>query len=202
MFLGREISEQRDYSDGVAQTIDEEVKSLIDTAYKAARTVLTEHRDKLTKLSQHLIEHETIEGDELNSLFGPPTYTAGPRPGPGRLTPANQKSLPPDGHQLNRSTDHPMSFRSAERNLVGWGVMNSSECWPPPPDPSSSSRPLIEARVNLSRDIAFCISGVATRLHPECVAARAVQPVKPTRGRTSSNASSTPWMSSAEHRPI
>ena len=73
VFLGREISEQRDYSDGVAQTIDEEVKSLIDTAYKAARTVLTEHRDKLTKLSQHLIEHETIEGDEFNSLFGPPT---------------------------------------------------------------------------------------------------------------------------------
>ena len=82
VFLGREISEQRDYSDGVAQTIDEEVKSLIDTAYKAARTVLTEHRDKLTKLSQHLIEHETIEGDELNSLFGPPTSPPVPDPAP------------------------------------------------------------------------------------------------------------------------
>jgi cell division protease FtsH len=66
----------------VAQTIDEEVKSLIDTAYKAARTVLTEHRDKLTKLSQHLIEHETIEGDELNSLFGPPTSPPVPDPAP------------------------------------------------------------------------------------------------------------------------
>ena len=82
VFLGREISEQRDYSDGVAQTIDEEVKSLIDTAYKAAQTVLTEHRDKLTKLSQHLIEHETIEGDELNSLFGPPTSPPVPDPAP------------------------------------------------------------------------------------------------------------------------
>ena len=82
VFLGREISEQRDYSDGVAQTIDEEVKSLIDTAYKAARTVLTEHRDKLTKLSQHLIEHETIEGDEFNSLFGPPTSPPVPDPAP------------------------------------------------------------------------------------------------------------------------
>ena len=119
VFLGREISEQRDYSDGVAQTIDEEVKSLIDTAYKAARTVLTEHRDKLTKLSQHLIEHETIEGRRAQQPLRSAYVTAGPRPGPGRLTPANQKSLPPDGHQLNRSTDHPMSFPIG-REESGW----------------------------------------------------------------------------------
>ena len=77
VFLGREISEQRDYSDRVAQTIDEEVKGLIDKAYKAATKTLTEHRDKLTQLSQYLIEHETIEGDDLDNLFSttPPSLT-------------------------------------------------------------------------------------------------------------------------------
>jgi cell division protease FtsH len=83
VFLGREISEQRDYSDSVAQTIDEEVRGLIDKAYKAATTVLTEHRDKLTQLSRYLIEHETIEGDDLDNLFGsPPPSPPLPDPAP------------------------------------------------------------------------------------------------------------------------
>jgi len=82
VFLGREISEQRDYSDSVAQTIDEEVHGLIDKAYKAATSTLKEHRDKLTQLSQYLIEHETIEGDELDNLFRTPPPSPLPDPAP------------------------------------------------------------------------------------------------------------------------
>ena len=70
IFLGREISEQRDYSDKVAETIDSEVYSLIDDAYKTARKVLTKHKDKLGDLSKYLLDHETAEGDTLQKLLG------------------------------------------------------------------------------------------------------------------------------------
>ena len=72
VFLGREISEHRDYSDSVAQTIDDEVRGLIDTAYSTAKTLLTTHRSKLTRLSEYLIENETAEEDTLRDLFDPP----------------------------------------------------------------------------------------------------------------------------------
>jgi cell division protease FtsH len=69
VFLGREISEQKDYSDTVAQTIDEEVHGLIQHAYEIARNLIDANLGKLTALASHLIEHETIEGDELKDLL-------------------------------------------------------------------------------------------------------------------------------------
>jgi cell division protease FtsH len=70
VFLGREISEQRDYSEEVARMIDEEVQSIIETAHKTARTILTKNRKKLERLAQELITKETLEGAELETLFG------------------------------------------------------------------------------------------------------------------------------------
>ena len=69
VFLGREISEQRDYSDRIAEDIDTEVHQLVDTAYTLARNTLLEHNDKLHQIARYLIEHETVEGDELVELF-------------------------------------------------------------------------------------------------------------------------------------
>lgn len=69
VFLGKEISEQRDYSEGVAATIDEEVKEIVDTAYQKASEIITSNRDKLEKLAQYLIQNETIEADELIALL-------------------------------------------------------------------------------------------------------------------------------------
>ena len=69
VFLGREISEQRDYSDKVAQDIDEEVFDLVEHAYKTATNVITDNRTKLAQLARHLIAHETVEGDELNEIL-------------------------------------------------------------------------------------------------------------------------------------
>ena len=69
VFLGREISEQRDYGDKVAQTIDEEVHSLIENAYETAKKLLAAHMDKLTQISQYLIKNETAEGDVLQDLL-------------------------------------------------------------------------------------------------------------------------------------
>ena len=72
VFLGKEISEQRDYSDSVAETIDSEVRNLIDTAHKKAIKLVTDHKAKLTELSKYLIENETIEDEELTKLWNSP----------------------------------------------------------------------------------------------------------------------------------
>jgi cell division protease FtsH len=69
VFLGREIAEQRDYSEAVAQEIDREVRRFIDEAYSRAKEVLTTYRDKLIALAQRLIEDETLEGAELEAML-------------------------------------------------------------------------------------------------------------------------------------
>jgi cell division protease FtsH len=69
VFLGREIAEQRNYSEKVAEEIDEEVRRLIDKAYHTAKQVLTEHRDKLEEVVARVLEEETIEGEDLTRLL-------------------------------------------------------------------------------------------------------------------------------------
>jgi cell division protease FtsH len=69
VFLGREIGEQRNYSDDVAKTIDEEVRVIIDRAYERAMDVLTTHRSRLDALAEKLVAEETVDGAEFESLF-------------------------------------------------------------------------------------------------------------------------------------
>ena len=82
VFLGREISEQRDYGDEVADIIDNEVNSLIQNARNTAREILTENKEKLIQLAKTLIEQETLEGEALEKVFkglSLPTTTRKPR---------------------------------------------------------------------------------------------------------------------------
>jgi cell division protease FtsH len=72
IFLGREISEQRDYSDQVANEIDEEVRKIVNGAYEEAKAILTKHRDVLERVAARLVEVETIDEDEFNRLFPAP----------------------------------------------------------------------------------------------------------------------------------
>ncbi|HKG18208.1 MAG TPA: ATP-dependent zinc metalloprotease FtsH, partial [Candidatus Limnocylindrales bacterium] len=94
VFLGREIGEQRNYSDEVAKQIDEEVRAIIDHAYERAMDVLVKHRDKLTALAEKLVAEETVDAEEFEKLFSdlpPKEDTHGVRPqivGPGQPTPA------------------------------------------------------------------------------------------------------------------
>ena len=69
IFLGREISEQRDYSDRVAEEIDAEVYSLVEEAYALAKQTLEASKDKLHQIAKYLIQHETVEGATLQALF-------------------------------------------------------------------------------------------------------------------------------------
>ncbi len=69
VFLGREIGEQRNYSDVTAKTIDEEVRAIIDKAFERATEVLTVHRDKLLALAEKLVAEETVDSDAFEALF-------------------------------------------------------------------------------------------------------------------------------------
>jgi cell division protease FtsH len=72
VFLGREISEQRDYSDSVAEQIDDEVQSLIGGAYDTAMRILKEYKPNLDRVSEYLLENETIEGENFADIFDNP----------------------------------------------------------------------------------------------------------------------------------
>jgi cell division protease FtsH len=72
VFLGREISEQRDYSDAVAQEIDGEVRRFINDAYTRAREILVQYRDRLDAIARRLIEVETVDSAEFERLFPSP----------------------------------------------------------------------------------------------------------------------------------
>jgi len=72
IFLGREISEQRDYSEAVAQEIDSEVRKLVDEAYRTARATLKQYRAKLDEVAQALLEKENLTREEFEAIFPPP----------------------------------------------------------------------------------------------------------------------------------
>jgi cell division protease FtsH len=69
IFLGREISEQRDYSEAVAKEIDDEVRTIVNWAYAEARRLLQEHPDKLETIAKRLLDAETIDGIEFEALM-------------------------------------------------------------------------------------------------------------------------------------
>jgi len=69
MFLGRDIAAERDFSEETAATIDDEVRRLVEEAYRRAKVVLTENRPVLDQLAQMLIERETVDAEELQELL-------------------------------------------------------------------------------------------------------------------------------------
>ncbi|SVD39154.1 uncharacterized protein METZ01_LOCUS392008 [marine metagenome] len=68
VFLGREISHSRDYSDEISQTIDEEITSFVKRAEDNATSILKEHINELNRIAEALLEYESINGDELKQL--------------------------------------------------------------------------------------------------------------------------------------
>ena len=72
VFLGRDFNEGREYGQKVADEIDEEVRTLLGAGYRMAHDVLTEHRGKLDQIARYLVEHESVDGDALRTLFDSP----------------------------------------------------------------------------------------------------------------------------------
>ena len=69
IFLGRDISENPNYSEEIANKIDKEVKKIIESAYSKAKDILTKNKRKLKKIARNLIEREALEGKELDDLL-------------------------------------------------------------------------------------------------------------------------------------
>ncbi|MFQ5952901.1 MAG: ATP-dependent zinc metalloprotease FtsH [Candidatus Omnitrophota bacterium] len=70
IFLGRDITEERNYSEDTARLIDEEVKKIVDSCYELAKQKLTENKEKLDRLAGKLIEKETMDENEVRELLG------------------------------------------------------------------------------------------------------------------------------------
>ncbi|TMC43796.1 MAG: ATP-dependent metallopeptidase FtsH/Yme1/Tma family protein [Chloroflexi bacterium] len=80
VFLGRDLGEQRNYSEEVAGEIDQEVHRLVDAGYQRAKKILTERRDKLVQLAEYLKNEETIEGWQMDAVINSPDGKVPPVP--------------------------------------------------------------------------------------------------------------------------
>ena len=88
VFLGKEIGEQRDYGEAVAQEIDQEVRAIVHEAYERAKDALTRYREPMDRIAQRLIEVETLNAEEFVALFEGaaeqgPEVSGSPSPTPG-----------------------------------------------------------------------------------------------------------------------
>jgi cell division protease FtsH len=92
VFLGRDISRARDYSEATAEQIDGEVRRLLDDAYQKAKQTLLAHRDKLEVIAKALLEYETLDGVQIKEiiehgrLLNPPPA----------ITPTGGQTMPPE----------------------------------------------------------------------------------------------------------
>ncbi len=129
VFLGRDFGHQRDYSEGVASIVDEEVRRLIESAHDEAWEILVEHRPVLDALVLALFERETLNKNELAEIFGPvekrperpvwlssarravsdvpPVLAPGERAGVDGSPVANNSTPPPGGPTAGPSTSLP-----------------------------------------------------------------------------------------------
>ncbi|ADH90310.1 ATP-dependent metalloprotease FtsH [Ancylobacter novellus DSM 506] len=99
VFLGMSMQRQQNVSEATAQTIDAEVRRLVDEGYAEAKRILTEHKDQLETLARGLLEYETLSGDEIvNLLDGQPPVrdtTIEPAHTRGSVVPTAGKNRPP-----------------------------------------------------------------------------------------------------------
>ena len=86
IFLGREISEQRNYGERVADIIDQEVNVIVFGSYDEAKRIINENRPVLERLAKHLITEETVEGDALQHLLDDPIEPVADEPVPVEAT--------------------------------------------------------------------------------------------------------------------
>jgi cell division protease FtsH len=129
-FLGRDMGHERDYSEEVAGQVDEEVRRLIETAHQEAFDILVENRDILDTLVIALLEHETLNKEEVAEIFAPvrkrerrPAWTGSSTRKPSERGPVEAPAKPealegPSGNGAPRAltpVDEPAVPRAAER---------------------------------------------------------------------------------------
>jgi cell division protease FtsH len=102
VFLGMSMGRQQNISEATAQTIDKEVRRLVETGLNDARRILTENSEELETLAKGLLEYETLTGDEIRNLLDgqPPVRDIGEP-----VTPARGSPVPSAGRGRPRETD-------------------------------------------------------------------------------------------------
>jgi len=85
VFLGREVSRAKAYSESTAQEIDTEVKRIIDEAYQTAKDIITANLDKLEMIAKSLLEYETLDGQQVEEIIRTGKFT--PPPPPAQVEP-------------------------------------------------------------------------------------------------------------------
>ena len=75
VFLGRDMAQAKDYSEDTAQQIDDEVKRIINESYDRAEKLITEHHDRVKAIAEALIEHETLDGDQVAQIVKTGSFT-------------------------------------------------------------------------------------------------------------------------------
>lgn len=107
IFLGRDIVKHRDYSEEVANEIDQEVRTILDECYMRAKNLLKENNEKLHALAEALLTREVLDAEEVNELFAGPVAKPAPKPGeppvpPKHIptVPATAKELQPEGPDI------------------------------------------------------------------------------------------------------
>ena len=95
VFLGREMTRGKDYSERIAQEIDAEVKRIIDDSFKVAKDIIDTHRDKLELIAQSLLEYETLDGKQVEEIARTGKFTPPPTPPPNMEPPSGAKAATP-----------------------------------------------------------------------------------------------------------
>jgi cell division protease FtsH len=102
VFLGRDLSRARDYSEATAQEIDREVRKLCDDAYQRAMTLLMQHRETLEAIAKALLEYETLDGSQIRDIIkygkmnNPPAGPTRPRKDPPPLPDSDGATIAPE----------------------------------------------------------------------------------------------------------
>ncbi len=91
VFLGRELTRNRDYSEATAEEIDHEVRRLLDDAYQTAKQALIANRDHLDAIAKSLLEYETLDGSQIKELI-----EHGELINPPSVTPTSGEKMPPE----------------------------------------------------------------------------------------------------------
>ncbi len=96
VFLGRDFGEERNYSEEVASKIDAEVRAIIDACYADARSILEKNWDKVERMANSLLEHETVDAEEVLAILADEPYV-----------PKIQPPAPPAAPSAPVSTERP-----------------------------------------------------------------------------------------------
>ena len=216
VFLGREIGEQRNYSDDVAKTIDEEVRAIIDRAYERAMDVLVTHRSKLEALAEKLVAEETVDCARLRGpVQRPPAEGEHPRPAAGASSPPARptrrpRRAPAAEPDLTRQTHARPDGRATRlarpdsRRRIGAGptTIGASVDDPSPGGPMAVSDDVVEAYLDANQEAP---SGELRRLPADPERVGRTRPTRrtaggpPTGSPTASGRSA--WTTSRPRRP-